>query len=103
MTALNLEPASAVAAGKCLMSRIWKPGMAGGNPDAYHPRPCAWEDFTRQELVHMLDDFNAAAGYDARHERYHHVDAERFHALPRSEQARLVRLAQYPDAEERAA
>jgi hypothetical protein len=59
VTALNLDPPSAVAAGKCLMSRIWKPGMAGGNPDAYHPRPCAWEDFTRQELAHMLDDFNA--------------------------------------------
>ena len=90
MTTLTLEPASAVAVAKCLVSRS-RP-VAGLNHADYHPRPCAWEDFTRDDLSRLLDDFNAEARY--------HVDVERFHALPRSEQARLVLAAQYPDTEE---
>lgn len=90
MTALTLEPASACAVARCLVSRL-----QGKSPS--HPRPCAWEDWTRQELADMLADFNEAAGYDDRWNRYRHVDAERFHALPRDEQARRIHAAQYPE------
>ena len=93
---LTLEPASAVAVGHCLAARLRRPLLdAPATND--HPRPCAWEDFTREELSHMLADFGVEAGYDQRWERYRHVDAERFHALPRSEQSRRVHHAQYPE------
>lgn len=97
MTTLILDPASAVAVGKCLVTRLWKPGVGTLDVSALHPRPCAWEDFTRDELARMLGDFNHEADYDARWERYRNPIVERFHALPRTEQARLVRLAQYPE------
>lgn len=97
MTVLNLDLASAVAAGKCLMSRLWKPGMAGGNPGAYHPRPCAWEGYTASELARIITDHNDAGGYDPRTERYRSIPVERFRALSSDHQARLVRAAQYPD------
>jgi len=90
MTTLNLEPASAVAVAKCLVARS-RPISGVTLPD-YHPRPCAWEDFTRADLSRLLEDFHV--------ESRGHVDVERFHALPRSEQARLVMAAQYPDAME---
>ena len=96
-TELILDPPSAVAVGKCLMARIWRAVMGIPSPDAFHPRPCAWEDYSRSDLDRMLRDFNDAAGYDARWERYRNIEVERFHALSRPEQARLVRAAQYPE------
>jgi len=90
----TLEPASAVAAAKCLVSRLWVPGTMP-DPAAFHPRPCAWEDFTRDELAHMLADFNAEAGYDDRTNRYADQAVQRFRASP--DQSRQVRAAQYPE------
>ena len=98
--ALTLEPASAVAVGHCLAARLRWPLLDAPTTND-HPRPCAWEDFTREELSHMLADFGDQVGYDQRWERYRHVDAERFHALPRDEQSRRVTAAQYPEGDAR--
>ena len=100
---LVLDPPSAVAAAKCLISRIWRPGLGNLDPFSFHPRPCAWEDFTRDELSRMLDDFNAETVYDPRRGRYGHVAVDRVRALPHADQVRLVRAAQYPDTEGSAA
>lgn len=83
-----LDAPSAVAVAKCVVARLWKPSFGELRPDAFHPRPCAWEDFTKDELLTMLDGFNTSG------------DAERrwFMALPGDEQARLVRACQYPEA-----
>lgn len=100
---MTLDPASAVAAAKCLASRIWiNAPRSLGDVSAFHPRPCAWEDWTKDDLVRLLDDFNQQAGYEANSDRYASIPIERFRALPRAEQARLVQLAQYPIVEEAA-
>ncbi len=91
----TLEPASAVAAAKCLTARLWVPGMGALDPGALHPRPCAWEDFTRDELAHLLADFNSEAGYNDRTNRYADQAVQRFRASP--DQSRQVRAAQYPE------
>lgn len=82
-----LEPASAVAVAKCLVARS-RPISGVTLPD-YHPRPCVWEDFSRDDLSRMLADFHV--------ESRGHIDVERFQSLPRDHQARLVRAAQYPE------
>lgn len=91
-TELILDPASAVAVGRCLLARVGTPASVTND----HPRVCAWEDFTNADLARMLDDFNAEVGWDDRWSRFRHVDAERFHALPKPEQQRRIALAQYP-------
>lgn len=96
MTAdLILDPASAIAVSRCLLARVGTPVAVTND----HPRPCAWEDYTRADLARMLDDFNAEAGYTDRHEpagRFVHLDVQRFHCLPKPEQQRRIAAAQYP-------
>ena len=87
---LNLSPAAAVAVSKCLVARTgYVPSLA---VDA-HPRPCVWEDFTRAELVAMLDTFRRDAYHDGRT----HPEVEHFRSGTAREQAALVRAAQYPE------
>jgi hypothetical protein len=97
---MTLEPASAVAVAKCMTGRLWRPGFPG-DPEAFHPRPCAWGDYRRADLMRMLDDFNDEAGYSSVTDRYRSVEVERFRALSADHQARLVRAAQYPDGGDR--
>jgi hypothetical protein len=93
---MTLDPASAVAAAKCLTARLWTPSKESVlDPGAFHPRPCAWEDYTRPELVRMLHDFNLAVGYDDRSNRYEDPEVQRFRT--RADQSALVRTAQYPE------
>ena len=91
---MTLDPPSAVAAAKCLAARLW---TLGSSPSVFHPRSCAWEDYTTSDLVRLVTEHNDAVGYDERTDRYQSVPVERFRALARDHQARLVRAAQYPD------
>lgn len=92
---MTLEPASAIAAAKCLASRLWTTGLF--DVSSFHPRPCAWEDWSKDALVEMLRDFNLDAAYDIDSDRYSSTAVERFRGLHRTEQARLVAAAQYPE------
>jgi hypothetical protein len=89
MTDLILDPPSAVAVSLCLISRI------DGSSEA-HPRPCAWEDWSRAELAEMIATFHDQAERD---ERYGWRDetVRRFRTLPPTEQRRLVVAVQYPE------
>ena len=94
MTDLVLDPPSAIAAARCLIARQWRlPSLANIQTDAMHPRPCAWEDWSRQELADMLTAFNADAWYDGRP----HPDVDRFRRLTFPEQRSAIRAAQYPE------
>lgn len=92
-----LDPASAVAASYCLIARLWTVASAVNlDVDAQHPRPCAWEDWSRADLAAMLADFHNAAQYDPRW-GWNDAAVQRFRALPADEQKRQVRAAQYPE------
>ena len=86
-----LEPASAVAVSRCLLSRNATPHQLAPS----HPRPCAWEDYGTADLAALLADFNVEAGFDERWNRYADADVQRFHCLPHPEQQRRIALAQY--------
>ena len=90
MTALTLEPASAVAVAHCLVSRLQ-------GASRVHPRPCAWEDYTRAELARMLDRFHVEAEYTDRH-GWRAPEVERFRSLTPSDQRAAVHAAQYQEA-----
>jgi len=91
---LVLDPASAVAAARCLIARLWRmPSIANVQVDAIHPRPCAWEEWDRYDLAEMLNAFNRDAWYDGRP----HPAVDRFRRLSAPEQRALVRAAQYPE------
>lgn len=93
-----LDPPSAVAVARCLIARLWPLSSIGAAVDADHPRPCAWEDWSRDDLHAMLDAFHEQAGYDP---RYGWADpaVQRFRAMTAHEQRQLVRAAQYPETE----
>lgn len=92
---LVLDPPSAVAASRCLIARLWRLlSLANIQTDAIHPRPCAWEDWDRDDLARMLDAFNADAWHDGRP----HPAVDRFRRLTVPEQRAAIRLAQYPEA-----
>lgn len=86
---LVLDPPSAVAASRCLITRLWKMAPIALD-DAFHPRPCAWEDWSRRDLAQMLDDFNRTP--------VTHPDIERFRRMTQHEQRAAIRAAQYPEA-----
>lgn len=91
---LVLDPASAIAASRCLIARLWRlPSLANIQTDAIHPRPCVWEEWDRYDLAEMLNAFNRDAWYDGRP----HPAVDRFRRLSAPEQRALVRAAQYPE------
>lgn len=92
--ALVIDPSSAVAAAKCLAARLWD-DLGMRVPPETHPRPCLWEDWTKESLVGLLVEFHNQVGYDIDTDGYASIDVQRFRALPRSEQVRMVRDAQY--------
>jgi hypothetical protein len=84
---LVLDPPSAVAVAHCLIARL------DGKSES-HPRPCAWEEWSRAELVEMLATFHEQAEYDPR-SGWRDIGVERFRSLTQQEQRALVVAAQY--------
>lgn len=87
MSAILLEPASAIAAGICLTART----IAHGHT-VRHPRPCGWCDYDVADLRTLVDGFNAWAGYNGR--TYAQLLARIFQGLPHREQVAQVLEAQ---------
>jgi len=96
---MTLDPPSAVAASKCLMARLWRTGTGALSPDAFHPRICAWDDYSRDDLTHLLADFNEEARYEPRSGRYMDSVVETWRLQPHDAQARQIAAAQHPDTE----
>ncbi len=96
-----LDPASAVAVAKCLMSRNFPGPLAESRKalgmliHAHHPEPCLWEDYSKPDLVAMLSEFNEWAEYDIARNVHHNPTVQAFRRLPRDVQAAQVRAAQY--------
>ena len=88
---LTLDPPSAVAVAHCLVARL-------NGLSKIHPRPCAWEDYTRPELAEMLATFHRQAEYSDRG-GWRDIGVERFRALTQPEQRALVASAMYPEEE----
>ncbi len=88
---MTLDPASAAAVSRCLIARL-----TGGS--SVHPRPCAWEDYGRTDLAHLLADFNDDARYDDRSGRYLSAPVEQWRIQPHAAQDRQITAAQYPEA-----
>lgn len=86
---LTLDPPSAVAVAHCLVSRL-------NGASKIHPRPCAWEDYTRPELADMLATFHRQAEYSERG-GWRDIGVERFRALTQQDQRALVAAAMYPE------
>lgn len=102
-TALNpnglvLDPPSAVAVARCLIARLWRtPSVANLDVDAMHPRPCAWEEWSRDDLAAMLATFHRQAEYHP-DRGWRDIGVDRFRRLTQPEQRRMVRAAQYGEA-----
>jgi hypothetical protein len=86
---LVLDPPSAVAVALCLIARI------DGDSKA-HPRPCAWEEWSRADLAAMLDTFHRQAEWSDRG-GWRDIGVERFRTLTAQDQRRLVVAAQYAE------
>lgn len=86
---LVLDPPAAVAVAYCLISRFDGPSEA-------HPRPCVWDEWSRQDLAAMLDTFHEQAEWTPRY-GWRDIGVERFRTLTQQDQRRLVVAAQYPD------
>lgn len=101
------DPASAVAAAKCALARLFAEGRAGGgvlrvSPRVFHPRECEWCGYPREELLRWVERFNAWAQDvgDAEEDprtfgEWVAPEAVRFRRLRLSEQRRAVYVAQY--------
>lgn len=96
---LVLDPPSAVAVARCLISRLWH-GLSAVNldMDAMHHRPCAWEEWDRTDLAAMLATFHEQAEWTDRW-GWRDVGVERFRAMTVHEQRQLIRAAQYGPVE----
>lgn len=93
---LVLDPPSAVAVARCLISRLWtRTSPVRIDVGSMHPRPCAWEEWSRSELAAMLDTFHEQAEWSPRW-GWRDVGVERFRALTQQEQRAAVTAAQYP-------
>ncbi len=88
MPALD-DPAAAVAASLCLLSR----GHALRRTSR-HPGPCAWCDYPAAELSRIVAEFVEWASFGERHGTSGRHATRAFAALPRDEQAAQVAAAQ---------
>lgn len=86
---LVLDPPAAVAVAHCLIARL------DGKSES-HPRPCAWEEWSRAELAAMLATFHEQAEWTDRY-GWRDIGVERFRTLTQQDQRRLVVAAQYPE------
>jgi hypothetical protein len=91
------QPAAAVAAGKCLLARLF-PRVKVRVEGLDHAGPCQWCDYPSDVLVGWLRDFHGWAGYDADADSYREPTVRDFRHMPRPRQRELVRAAQYPEA-----
>lgn len=85
------EPASAIAASRCLTARSIDP--VHGRTNA-HPRPCGWCPTPVEGLRSMVEGFNQWSGFDVAKNTYERHEVRVFVDLPRAEQERQIVEAQ---------
>jgi hypothetical protein len=85
------EPASAIAASRCLAARVRD---SGHRVTASHPRRCGWCDYPTDVLDGLVRGFNAWAGYSERTGTYAHHELRVWAELGKDEQLSQIVAAQ---------